>query len=489
MTVFQQMGDLDAQHRADMGFDSRSRLTGRTADLSAAIMPLARIKADLRSRYLVKGWLDRGAFSVVYGQSNVGKTFFAMDLALHIAAGEDWHGSRVPTDDKFAGPVLYVAAEGGRGIRSRIEAMRRHNPDLMGRIEAGGHLSILSAPLDLCTAEDAKYLVEAIREGFKAMPALIVIDTLARVMGSGDENSAKDMGQLVRSVDDIRAATGAHVMVVHHSGKDESKGARGSGSLRAAADTEIELTRNDGIVQAEARKQRDLPCDSVFAYSLKLVHIGFDEDGDQVASAVVVPAEPVAKKVRLTGTDKIALQALDDCVRDHGQKMSSDNYPRNRRCISLEKWREYCDRHSLSSGESDSAKRVAFHKVKNRLQEKEVVRIIDGWLWKVAPDDAPLPALPTVTKETVNASESGQSSVTGVTSPLKGGNAVTETPPVNEVTTSDRDRYQESDPVTVTPSPQREPQRFTDEAISTGAQSAADDFEAMNDPNNSEAWQ
>lgn len=460
MTVFQQMGDLDARHRAEMGFDSRNRLTGRTADLSAAIMPLARIKADLRSRYLVKGWLDRGAFSVVYGQSNVGKTFFAMDLALHIAAGEDWHGNRVPSGDKFAGPVLYVAAEGGRGIRSRIEAMRRHNADLMGRIEAEGNLSILSAPLDLCTAEDAKYLVEAIREGFKAMPALIVIDTLARVMGSGDENSAKDMGQLVRSVDDIRAATGAHVMVVHHSGKDESKGARGSGSLRAAADTEIELTRNDGIVQAEARKQRDLPCDGVFAYSLKSVHIGFDEDGDQVASAVVVPAEPVAKKVRLTGTDKIALQALDDCIRDHGQKMHSDNYPRNRRCVSLDLWREYCDRHGLSSGDGDSSKRAAFSKVKTRLHDKEIIKILDGWLWKVAPNDPALPMLPSVADHSGNIEKHGQFGVADVAEaepPLKGGlrgNTATQTPARNNEAASEQACCQNPEAETATPSPQ-----------------------------------
>lgn len=176
-------------------------------------------------------------------------------------------------------------------------------------------------------------------------------------------------------------------MVVHHSGKDASKSARGSGSLRAAADTEIELTRVDGIIMAETRKQRDMTCDAVFAYSLKSVFIGMDDDGEKVTSAVVQPAEPVKRKVKLTGTDKIALQALDDCIRDHGQQLTSPNYPSNRRCVSLDRWREYCDRHSLSSGEGESSRRTAFHKVKNRLQEKEMVRIIDGWLWRVAPDD------------------------------------------------------------------------------------------------------
>lgn len=458
MNDFSHLNYLDHENMKIVGFERRNRLTGRAADLSAGIVPLGKISPDLRSRYLVKGWLDRGAFSVVYGQSNVGKTFFAMDLALHVAAGEDWHGSRVPEGDKHAGPVLYVAAEGGRGIRNRIAAIRKHNPELMAKVEEERGLSILSEPLDLCTAEDAKYLIEAIAEGFQVMPSLIVIDTLARVMGSGDENTAKDMGQLVRAVDDIRAETGAHVMIIHHSGKDESKGARGSGSLRAAADTEIELTRNDGIVQAEARKQRDLPCDGIFAYSLKSVHIGFDEDGDQVASAVVVPAEPVKRKVKLPASAKIALQALDDCIRDHGQKMhDTAKYPANRKCVSVDQWRDMCDRHSLSHGEGNSAKRTAFMRAKNTLHEKEIVRIVDGYVWRVGPDEtlksAPIETPSQVSQPvTSDTCDTGQSSVTRVTHPYKGCDDVTVTQPEN----SEADRSQgecDAGPVNHDPNP------------------------------------
>lgn len=420
MTVFQQMGDLDAQHRAEMGYSRKNKIVGRTADISAAIRPVHRIQPALRSRYLVKGWLDRGAFSVVYGESNVGKTFFAMDLAIHVAAGEDWHGNRVPNGEKWTGPVLYVAAEGGSGINNRIEAMRRAKPELMDRINENGDLCLLNLPLDLCTSNDADYLIEAIREDFPQMPSLIVIDTLARTMGNGDENAAKDMGLFVRNIDMLRKETGAHVMVIHHSGKDASKGARGSGSLRAAADTEIELTRNDGVVMAEARKQRDMPCDGVFAYRLKSVFLGFDEDGDKVTSAVVEATEPVKRKVKLTGTDKIALQALDDCIRDHGQKMASDNYPRNRRCVSLERWREHCDRHSLSAGDSPTSKRTAFHKAKTRLQDKEQVRIVDGYVWRVVAGDERSHRSQTVPENTGNA---GQATVPTVPALYKSGNA------------------------------------------------------------------
>lgn len=380
---FQELDAMTAEHRKAVGF-IRPAGNARAGLLAERLRPLDRIRPVLERRYLVKGWMDRGAFSVVYGESNVGKTFLALDMALHIAAGADWHGARIHEPQQ----VVYVAAEGGTGLNNRIAAYRRDNKDLTDA--AAPNFMVLAEGLDLCTGEDAQYLAEALNNA-DVRPALIVIDTLARVMGNGDENTAKDMGQLVRSVDRLRAETGAHVMVIHHSGKDASKGARGSGSLRAAADTEIELTRNDDVVMAEARKQRDMPCDGVFAYRLKSVFIGKDEDGDSVSSAVVEETGVPSKKrnaVKLTGTDKIGLQALSDAVAKHGEKKRGDMFPASRQCVSLEHWRDYCDRHSLSSGEGESSKRTAFHKLKNRLQDKEIVRIVDGYVWKVQAEDA-----------------------------------------------------------------------------------------------------
>jgi hypothetical protein len=171
-------------------------------------------------------------------------------------------------------------------------------------------------------------------------------------------------------------------MVIHHSGKDASKGARGSGSLRAAVDTEIHLTRTGVTIMAETRKQRDMPTGKVFAYVLRDIEIGRDEDGELVSSAVVEPTEPVKPALRLSQQQKIALQALDDALAAKGEKIHSEQFPRNRRCVTLALWREYCDRHSLSDGESDSAQRKAFHSAKTALHNKEVIRIFDEYVWR-----------------------------------------------------------------------------------------------------------
>lgn len=428
MGAFEIAAALDERHRAEFGIKDSHRLTGRAGKLADAMQPLGSVRPSLKSRYLVKGWLDRGASSVLYAESNAGKTFMALDLAMHVAAGMDWHGHRVPTGDKWAGPVVYVATEGGRGVHNRIEAMRRDNPALMAAAEADGRFLLMKEPLDLCTSDDSQWLADAL-DTLPRRPSLIVVDTLARAMGNGDENTAKDMGQIVRSIDHLRAVTGAHVMLIHHSGKDASKGARGSGSLRAAVDTEIELTRADGVIMAEARKQRDMPCEGVFAFTLKSVFLGFDEDGDAVTSAVVTATEVVTRKsrVKLTGTDKIGMQALSDALAHHGEIKRGDMFPGNRQTVTLERWREFCDRHSLSSGESESAARVAFHKLKRRLQDKELVKIVDGFVWPVG-SEAPqaLAPLPAVTSNEANA---GHAAVTAVTALYKSGNAVTQTQP------------------------------------------------------------
>jgi hypothetical protein len=118
---------------------------------------------------------------------------------------------------------------------------------------------------------------------------LVIIDTMARAMAGGDENSGQDMTRAVSAIDAIRAATGAHVCVVHHCGKDEARGARGHSSLRAAVDTEIEVSRPEGepITTVRVTKQRDLPMGEPMPFSLKVVELGTDCRGRPITSCLV----------------------------------------------------------------------------------------------------------------------------------------------------------------------------------------------------------
>lgn len=242
------------------------------------------VQPALGGQYLVKGVLDAGAMSVVYGPSNSGKTFFAIDLAYHIAIGAPWRGRRVSQS-----AVLYLAAEGGNGVANRIVALRQEHGvcDVPLALKRAG-MDLLHDQADLQHIAD---LAAAVAAGHAGKPLLIVIDTLSRIMAGGDENNAADMTALIRNIDGIRAATGAHVMLVHHTGKDVARGARGHSSLRAATDTEIEVGNDNGARAAMVTKQRDHQGGETFAFALKSVSLGNDQDGDEVTSCVVEAQE------------------------------------------------------------------------------------------------------------------------------------------------------------------------------------------------------
>ena len=269
----------------------------------------------LAGAYIVKGVIDAGAMSVVYGPSNSGKTFFAFDLAFHIAAGVEWRGRRVTQ-----AAVLYLAAEGGRGAMNRMAALR---------ITSGVHdvpFALKRAGLDLLHDQaDLQHIADLAREVSARLPdapLLVVIDTLSRIMAGGDENSAADMTALIRNIDAVREATGAHIMLVHHTGKDTARGARGHSSLRAATDTEIEVGNDAGARAAMVTKQRDHQGGETFAFALKSVRLGHDQDGDEVTSCVVEVVDEgeynaAAKSAKgLGGNQKLIAETFDQMLSD-----------------------------------------------------------------------------------------------------------------------------------------------------------------------------
>lgn len=344
----------------------------RASEIETRLVGLSAIEAVLTSNYMVKGWLDRNCLSMLYGPSNAGKTFVALDIAMHIAAGQPWRGLRVN-----GGPVLYIAAEGGAGIRNRLAAIKRDRPEL-----AAAPFTLLPVGLDLHGQGDAVAVCEIMPD---ADPALVVIDTLARSMGAGDENTAKDAAMFVRNCDLIREATGAHVMVIHHTGKDEDRGARGSSALRAAVDNEIQVTADWEII---SRKQRDQEPPEPLHFKLRSVVLGCDEDGDPVTSAVVDVAEPPKPERKpLKGKNEVAMQALYDALRDHGETRTGNLYPSNRKVVHVDRWRDACDAHGLTTGVSDSAARTAFMRAKTKLMDMDEVREFGGYVWRVQDDD------------------------------------------------------------------------------------------------------
>ena len=262
--------------------DLRPTLTG--PQLSRGKRLTLEFAGDIQPRFdrpeVVADLLDAEAVSVLYGPSNSGKTFLALDLALHVADGRDWFGRKVRQ-----GGVLYLAAEGAEGVRRRFDAFVSHY-----RVERSSlPFALLPAAVNLLDKKARQALdetVDAFRSRFGVGPTLVVIDTLARAMPGADENSGEAMGSLIEAVDALRRATGGHVLLVHHTGKDKAKGARGHSSLRAAVDTEIEVG-DRGV--ARVTKQRDKELGAPIGFTLEPLTIGHTVEGREVTSCVVKP--------------------------------------------------------------------------------------------------------------------------------------------------------------------------------------------------------
>lgn len=252
---------------------------------------------------LVEGVLTIGDGSILYGDSNCGKTFFVIDLACAIARGVSWMGRRTEQ-----GLVIYLAAESPASVKRRLQAYQKyHNVRVM-------NFAIVQSPINLFDSDaDTNALIQLIhlvekQYGQKAV--LVIGDTLARLSAGANENAGQDMSLVVRHFDRIRSECSTHFMLIHHSGKNAAAGARGWSGIRAAVDTEVEVTVTATGRCAEITKQRDLGTKGIrIGFRLEIVTLGFTKWKSLTTSCVIMPAEAphkiTSKRTSEVGSDII----------------------------------------------------------------------------------------------------------------------------------------------------------------------------------------
>jgi hypothetical protein len=147
---------------------------------------------------------------------------------------------------------------------------------------------------------------------------VVIIDTVHASMAGGEENSAKDMGVVLGHCRAIQEATGGLVVLIHHSGKDSERGARGSSAIRAAMDTEIEVMRNEGDQRtARITKQRDGE-DGITVATFELRPLF---GTGSAPGAVVVHVEPTAPRKKRTSNIK---EHMIERIRDYPDGVTVD---------------------------------------------------------------------------------------------------------------------------------------------------------------------
>jgi hypothetical protein len=271
---------------------------------------------------LVKRLLGTTSFGLIVGEPACGKSFLATDLGMHIALG--WN----------LGP--------GGDAQKVIEAAT---------------------------------IVEQ-RTGMALQ--LVIIDTLARSMGAGDENSAQDMGAFIGACDRIRVGTGATVLVVHHRGKSQS-GARGSSALLGAVDTAIEVERRGAGRVAKVTKQKDGADGEEFGFALEVVEVGTDDDDEPITTCIVRPTDEVAKAApKLSPKHKRALDVLCNTLADHPEKRPNSVTLPTVTLTKVERFRKALESEGVTERNGE---RVQWQRIKESLCNKGLLRIKDDLCW------------------------------------------------------------------------------------------------------------
>ena len=230
-----------------------------------------------KASWIIKNVIPNANLGVIYGASGSGKSFFAFEMAAAIARGIAWRGNRT-TKSK----VCWVAAEGQEDMRKRVAGYCLHHK--IDPKELTNLYFVANAP-NMMELTDARALVKQIR--LQGQFDLVVMDTLAQVMPGGNENSGEDMGKVLGHCKEITRLTGAMVELIHHSGKDESRGARGWSGLRAACDFEFEVIRADEDRVATITKMKGGADGGDFGFRLQTIVVGKDDDEEDETTCIV----------------------------------------------------------------------------------------------------------------------------------------------------------------------------------------------------------
>jgi hypothetical protein len=240
-------------------------------------------------RWRARGVLPEQGLAAIYGPSGSGKSFLVLDALGAIASGREWFGHRTRQC-----AVAYVALEGEAGVAQRVQAYAT----MHGQVPAA--LRFVAAPFALMDLGDVHALADAIRSAGGA-DGIVAIDTLNRAAPGADENDSRDMGALIAGAKNLQAALGGLVLLVHHTGKDSTRGLRGHSSLHAALDAAISVTRDGERREWTVAKSKDGRDGATHSFKLEAVELGTDSDGEAVSSAViaVVQSDASAKRTAL----------------------------------------------------------------------------------------------------------------------------------------------------------------------------------------------
>ncbi len=237
-----------------------------------------------KTDWLIKDVLLDGGIATIYGESGSTKSFLAIDLAMNLAIGSDWFGLKVARET----PVIYLALEGFSGLVKRIKGWCKNNGITPSNVYID-HDSLHLADLKSVQNFINCYKQKNFNKG------LVIIDTLNMAIPDIEENSAASMSGVISKVKLIAEKLNSTILIIHHTGKDETRGMRGSSSLKASMDT-ILFVKKHGNKDCEwlLEKSKDSECGIGFNYQLKEINLEIDNEIEKTCTIDVLGERSVS---------------------------------------------------------------------------------------------------------------------------------------------------------------------------------------------------
>jgi len=341
--------------------------------------------AFVEKRSILKGIIARGETSAWVAPPGAGKSALLTEISVHCAAKIDWRGHRA----KEACGVVILALERGDLFKRRLRVY--HQRDGL----QGLPIAVADAVIDLLNPNCVAIIVSTVRDAeqqFGRDVGLIVIDTYAKGIAAngGDEDKARDQNRAAANLRNVHARLEVHIALVGHTGKDETRGARGSNAHLGDVDVMVQIG-GDAIKVAEVVKGNDQPERVIAQFKLEAFELGRDEDNDPITTSIVSTehfadaargSKSKSKKDDLPAIPKAALRALHECIADGTTSAPADEHvPAGVTGVTLTVWRDRLLKLSIIN--ADGNYREQFKRIHVTLKARGIIGVWEDFVWTV----------------------------------------------------------------------------------------------------------
>lgn len=327
------------------------------------------VEVPPKPNWIIKSYLDDKSLGMIFGEPGCMKSFVVLGMGLCVASGTDWQGNPI----RSKGVVFYIAGEGFSGLSKRLLAWSIDNK--VNLKDVPFFVSNRSAQLlEKSGVQEVISEIEELKEKYGS-PVLIIIDTLNRNFGSGDENSTEDMTTFVHVIDShIKSRYGCAVLIVHHSPLNDKDRARGNSALRASLDWEYKLLeKSGGVRELSPTKVKNYEYPEKICFTPKSVQLDgwLEEDGKVMTSCVLIKNETTngnqSPSKKLTDPQKVALNVL----------LNLEKINENLDGIHIDEWRQAAYDAGISKTDTAESKKKAFQRAIKELIDNEIVEFYE----------------------------------------------------------------------------------------------------------------